>query len=73
MAEFAILSQMGEVYKDAHASMRARLGHHRNSRGSGVRKVDFLGELVILQGVELDLDEHGCPSVLLIKLTTRPG
>jgi hypothetical protein len=74
-SEFAMLSQMGDVYKGAHTSMRARLGHHRSSRGSndGVKKVDFLGERVILQGVELDLDGRGRPSVLLIKLTTRSG
>jgi len=73
--EFAMLSQMGEVYKDAQMFMRARLGHRRSWRGpsNGVRKVDFLGERVMLQGVELGPDEHGRPSVLLIKLTTRSG
>ena len=73
--EFAMLSQMGGVYKEAQMSMWARLGHNRSSCGSsyGVRKVDFLGERVILQGVELDLDGRGRPSVLLIKFTTRSG
>jgi hypothetical protein len=73
--EFAMLSQMSDVYKGAQMFMRARLGHHRSLYGSsdGVRKVDFLGERVILQGVELDLDERGRPSVLLIKLTTLSG
>jgi len=69
--EFAMLSQMGDVYKEAQTSMWARLGHNRSPCGSsyGVRKVDFLGERVILQGVELDLDGRGRPSVLLIKFT----
>ena len=73
--EFAMLSQMGDVYKEAQMSMLARLGHNRSSYGSsyGVRKVDFLGERVILQGVELDMDGRGRPSVLLIKFTTRSG
>ena len=74
-SEFAMLSQMGDVYKEAQTSMWARLGHNRSSCGSsyGVRKVDFLGERVILQGVELELDGRGRPSVLLIKFTTRSG
>lgn len=73
--EFAMLSQMGDVYNGAQMSMRARLGHNGSSRGSGdgVRKADFLGECVILQGVELDLDGRGRPSVLLIKFSMRPG
>ena len=70
-----MLSQMSDVYKDAQMFMRARLGHGKSWRGpsNGVRKVDFLGERVTLQGVELGPDEHGRPSVLLIKLTTRSG
>ena len=73
--EFAMLSQMGDVYREAQTSMWARLGHNRSLCGSsyGVRKVDFLGERVILRGVELELDGRGRPSVLLIKFTTRSG
>ena len=70
--EFAMLSQMGDVYRSAQMSMRARLGQNRTSN-DGVRKVDFLEGRVILQGVELELDGRGCPSVLLIKLATRSG
>jgi hypothetical protein len=73
--EFALLSQMGDIYQGAQMSMRARRGHDRSSRipNNGVRKVDFLGEHVMLQGVELDLDGRGRPSVLLIKFATRSG
>jgi len=55
--------------------MRARLGDYKSLHGSnnGARRVDFLAEHVISQGVELDLDDRGCPPVLFPELTARPG
>ena len=65
----------GEAYKGAQMFMRARLGRYRSLHGSsdGARRVSFLAEYVVSQGVELDLDDHSRSSVLFSKLTARPG